>query len=55
MNFTETSAIRMLKSGKFQPYQVAAETGLSLTWVEMKAEQMGLLPLKVMKVEARKI
>ena len=43
----EQEAISMLKSGKFQPEQVARKTGLSLVWVESKAMQFGLIPLGV--------
>lgn len=43
----EEEALSMLKTGKFQPSQVARKTGLSLFWVEGKAKQLGLIPLGV--------
>lgn len=46
MNFTETTAISMLKEGH-QPSVIAKKTGLSQTWIESKARGLGLKPLTV--------
>jgi hypothetical protein len=43
----EQEAISMLKSKKFQPSQIALRTGLSLTWVELQAKKLGMIPLTV--------
>ena len=43
----EQEALSMLRGGKFQPWQIARKTGHSLTWTEVKAQQMGLIPLGV--------
>ena len=45
----EQEAMSMLKSRKYQPAQVARKTGLNLAWVEAKAQQMGLIPLGVVR------
>jgi hypothetical protein len=50
----QAKAISMLKSKKYQPAQVALATGLSKTWIELKAQAMGMIPLTVQKVEVRR-
>jgi hypothetical protein len=50
MNFTETTAISMLKAG-YQPSEIAKETGLSQMWIEVKARSLGMKPLTVAGVK----
>jgi hypothetical protein len=47
MNQQEIKAINMMRSRRFQPSEIAEKTGVSLIWMEAKAEAMGLRPLTV--------
>lgn len=53
MNFTVTTAISMLKAG-YQPSEIAKKTGLSQTWIEIKARSLGMQPLTVEGVKNAK-
>lgn len=46
----EQEALSMLKSGKFQPAQIARKTGINISWIEAKAQALGLKPLTVASV-----
>jgi hypothetical protein len=49
----EQQAIAMLKSKNFQPWQIALNTGLAVTWVELQARKLGLFPVTVMKAQVK--
>jgi predicted regulator of Ras-like GTPase activity (Roadblock/LC7/MglB family) len=49
----EQQAISMLKAKKHQPWQIALTTNLSLTWIELQAQNLGLIPLTVMKAQVK--
>ena len=37
----EQEALSMIKSRRFTPKQIAAKTGVSLTWIDLKARAAG--------------
>jgi hypothetical protein len=49
----EQQAIAMLKAKKHQPWQIAVTTNLSITWIELQAKKLGLIPLTVMKGQVK--
>jgi hypothetical protein len=51
MNQQEIKAINMMRSRRFQPSEIAQRTGVSLIWMEAKAEAMGMRPLTVAGVK----